>query len=347
MRIVIPRYLIVGIAALFSAFHVVVGVYALLASAAWSPDKTGPVIVSLALYFAVSAIVLVPIGPSRMPIWMAAFSVSAVVVMSLLVSTDLDPAVALTSPYATAWYIGAVGTLLTIVAARGRTGFAWAGTAFLVAQTIAWAGPPAVLTLGVVGSVTWVAAAHVISSGMARATRDASRFTLAEREATDWQALQEAHLHERQFRLGQTSSMALAMLRTIQDSGGELTEAQRQECLYLEGAIRDEIRGRRLLNDEVRTQVMLARRRGTTVTLLDEGGIDELEDAALDNVLNQLAEAIRLTHADKVIARTVQDSDVAITVVGLHSTDDENASALGEDASEDDEVDLWLEIPRS
>ena len=92
---------------------------------------------------------------------------------------------------------------------------------------------------------------------------------------------------------------------------------------------------------------MLARRRGTTVTLLDEGGIDELEDAALDNVLNQLAEAIRLTHADKVIARTVQDSDVAITVVGLHSTDDGNASALGEDASEDDEVDLWLEIPRS
>jgi hypothetical protein len=40
-------------------------------------------------------------------------------------------------------------------------------------------------------------------------------FALAEREATDWQAAQEAHVFERQFRLGQTSTMALDMLREI------------------------------------------------------------------------------------------------------------------------------------
>ena len=346
MRIAIPRYLLVSIAALFSAFHVVLGAYSLLGSDPGGPASIGPVVASLVLYIAVTVLALAPMGPARMPIWMAAFSVSVVVVMSLLVSAQLDPFAVAGTPYATTWYIGAAATLLTIVAARGRTGFAWAGAAFLLLQTVAWAGPPAVVNLGVVGSVTWVGAAHVISSGMARATRDARRFSLAEREATNWQALQEAHVQERQFRLGQTSSMALSMLRTVQESGGELTEEQRQECLYIESAIRDEIRGRRLLNDAVRTQVMLARRRGTSVTLLDEGGIDELEGAALDAVLDKLAEAIRLTHADKVIARTVQDSDVAVTVVGLHSSEDQDAIAPGEDASDNDEVDLWMEIPR-
>jgi hypothetical protein len=183
---------------------------------------------------------------------------------------------------------------------------------------------------------------------MAKASRDAQRFALAEREATDWQAAQEAHVFERQFRLGQTSSMALEMLRTIEDANGDLTEEQRQECLHLEGAIRDEIRGRKLLNDAVREQVMSARRRGAIVTLLDEGGLDDLSDEDLERVLNRLAEALAGTDADKVIARTVPEgSDVAITVVGLRTVGDDSASALGQEALEDDEVNLWLEIPRS
>jgi hypothetical protein len=199
----------------------------------------------------------------------------------------------------------------------------------------------------VIGSIAWVAVSHILSRAMAKATKDATRFALAEREATDWQAAQEAHIFERQFRLGQTSSMALAMLRQIEQSGGELTDHQREECLHLEGAIRDEIRGRKLLNDAVREQVMIARRRGATVTLLDEGGIDDLGDDDLDRVLNALAAAIRGTNADKVIARTVPGgSSTAVTVVGLRSMDDADASALGQESLDEDEVDLWLEIPR-
>jgi hypothetical protein len=187
----------------------------------------------------------------------------------------------------------------------------------------------------------------VISSALTRASKDARRFAHAEREATDWQAAQEAHVYERQFRLGQTNAMALGMLRQIEESRGDLSEEQRDECLHLEGAIRDEIRGRKLLNDAVREEVMSARRRGATVMLLDEGGIDDLADHELERVLNRLALAIHETSADKVIARTVPEgSDVAVTVVGLRTSDDGEAVALGLDALEDDEVDLWLEIPR-
>jgi YD repeat-containing protein len=342
MNIGVPRYLIVGMAALFSAYHLVLATYSLTQQI---PNSAQPIFVAMALYAAASILSLLPWGPTRMPIWMAAFNLAVVIALPLLVTHELDPSKS--NGYAT-WYVAAVGTLMTITSTRRRHTFAWIGAGFLVAQTIFWAGPGALGGIGVVGSVVWVAVAHILSSGMAKATRDAQRFALAEREATDWQAAQEAHVFERQFRLDQTSSMALDMLRQIEESNGRLTEEQRQECLHLEGAIRDEIRGRKLLNDAVRSQVMSARRRGATVNLLDEGGIDDLSDVDLDRVLNRLAAALASTDADKVIARTVPEgSDVAITVVGLRTVGDGSASALGQEALDEDEVDLWLEIPRA
>jgi hypothetical protein len=81
------------------------------------------------------------------------------------------------------------------------------------------------------------------------------------------------------------------------------------------------------------------------VNLLDEGGLDDLPEADRERVLNRLAEAVAGTTADRIVARTVaQDSDVAVTVVGLKSGDG-RASALGLD--DEEEVDLWLEIPRT
>ncbi len=341
MRIGVPRYLIVGIAALFSTYHLVLATYTIDV-----PRNPVPVFVAMGLYAVATIISLLPIGPIRMPIWMAAFNFAIVVAITLLVSNELDFNVPGGPGYAS-WYVAASGTLLTITSTRLRHSFAWLGIGFLVVQSAVLVGP-GLFALGIVGSASWVAVSHVLSTALAKASKDAHRFALAEREATDWQAAQEAHVYERQFRLGQTSVMALGMLRQIQDSGGELTDAQRQECLYLEGAIRDEIRGRKLLNDAVRDEVMNARRRGMTVTLLDEGGIDDLSEQDLDRVLNRLAVALHDTKADKVIARTVPEgSDVAVTVVGLRTVADGEAVALGQDSLEDDEVDLWLEIPRT
>jgi hypothetical protein len=342
MKVGIPRYLIVGIGALFSAYHLVLASYSI---GIGIPRMNGPVIVAMVIYALASIASLAPWGPLRMPAILAAVNVAVVIAMPILVTSQLNPNH--DNSYGT-WYVAAVGTLMTISSTRNRHAFAWLGIAFLVIQTVIWGGVGALLGIGVIGSVVWVGVAHVLSWGLAKASRDAQRFALAEREATDWQAAQEAHVFERQFRLGQTSSMALDMLRTIEETNGHLTDEQRQECLHLEGAIRDEIRGRKLLNDAVREQVMRARRRGATVTLLDEGGLDDLADGDLDRVLNRLAEALESTDADKVIARTVPEgSDVAITVVGLRTVGDGSASALGQEALEDDEVNLWLEIPRT
>lgn len=347
----VPRYLIVALAALFSTYHVVLAFYSLTGNfvAGAAPvfaSHAAPVIVAIGLYALATVVALAPGRSAALPLWAAAFAVAVALSATLLVASVLDPMRPGGNGYAT-WYVAAVGTLMAIVSVRRRPGFAWVGVGLLVVQTVLWSGPAGLAGLGVIGSVSWVAVAHIITSTLAKAARDSQRFARAEREATEWQAAQEAHLNERQFRLGQTSLMALPMLRSIQRSGGELTPEQRAECLHLEGAIRDEIRGRRLLSDAVREQVMLARRRGTTVTLLDEGGIDDLPEAELTRVLDELARALRSVTADKVVIRTVPEgSDIAVTVVGLRTSDDGSASLLAQESLEDDEVALWLEIPR-
>jgi hypothetical protein len=338
----VPRIIVVGIAVLFSLYHVVLGLLTLDV-----PRTVAPVVAAMVLYAVATAISLVRRGPARMPMWMAAFNTAVAIALPLLVTSELDADRAGGNGYAT-WYVAAVGTLMTITSTRRRQLFAWAGIAFLVVQTAVWAGPAALIEIGVVGSMSWVIISNVLSRSIAKATKDARRFAYAEREAADWQAAQEAHVFERQFRLGQTSSMALPMLRRIEQSEGDLTEEERRECLYLEGAIRDEIRGRNLLNDSVREQVMVHRRRGAIVTLLDEGGLDGLAAPARERVLSQLAAALRGSLADKIIVRTAAASSAtAVTVVGLRSAGETSladGADLGDD--EDDEIDLWLEIPK-
>lgn len=341
MRIGVPRALIVTMAGLFSGYHIVLGLYTIDV-----PRNPLPVLLAMVLYATATVISLLPGSGARMPIWMAAMNLVVCSVMPLLITPELDPAREGGLGYST-WYVAAIGTLLTITSTRLRNTFAWIGTAVLVLQTVVWAGPGMLLTAGVVGSVSWVAISHILSSALARASRDAARFAMAEREATDWQAAQEAHLYERQFRLGQTGSMAVPMLRIIERTRGELTEEQALECRYLEAAIRDEIRGRTLLDDAVRREVMRARRRGATVSLYDEGGLDDLPDEARARVHAELAAALEGTAASRLIIRTAPaDSEIAVTVVGLTPAEElGDLGSTGEDDDED-EVDLWLEIPR-
>lgn len=341
MKIGVPRGLIITMGAVFSAYHVVLAVFSLSRSYVADPS---PVWVAMAIYAAATALSLSPIGRHRMPNWLAWANVAVIVALPLLVTSQLDANRPGGNGYAT-WYVAAVGTLMTITSTRRRPLQAWIGISTLVVHTIIWAGPGALGGIGVVGSVVWVAVSHILSRGMTSAANDAKRFAAAEREATEWTAAQEAHLFERQVRLAQTATTASPMMARIVASNGHLSEKARQECRYLEAAIRDEIRGRQLLSDEVRTEVMAARQRGATVALFDEGGIDDLERVALDRVRARLAAALRSTDADRIVIRTgAEGSDIAVTVVGLRLADDGSASALGDDA--DDEVALWMEIPR-
>jgi len=334
--IAVPRWLLLVLGALFSAYHVVLGIYTLDV-----PSSPWPTVVALVLYTVATTASLWPAKRVRMPDWLAAFDLAVCIVLPLLVTSQLDPDA--DNGYAT-WYVAAVGTLMTIAAARRQLAAAWLGVIALAVQSVVWAGPLSLGTLGVIGSIVWVAIAHTLTSALTTAARETRRYAQAEREAAAWQAAQDAHLFEGRMRLAQTNRIAAPMLRRIADRGGDLTGEQRRECRMLEAAIRDEIRGRMLLTDVVRAEVQHARERGTIVTLLDEGGIDDLDEAARDRVLSRLAEAVARSSADRIIARTAAEgSAVAVTVVGLR----EPEGSVASENTDDLEVEFWLEIPRT
>ena len=337
--VVVSRTLTLVVAAFFSGYHVILGLYSLN-----EPASSVPILVAMGLYVVATTASLWPSSPMRMSLPLALFNVAVSAALPLIVGSQLDGSSG-NLGYAT-WYVAAIGALMTITATRKRPQLALLGVVVLVIHSVIWAGVSELGGLGVIGSVVWVVAAAGLSRALVKASRDARQYSRAEREASGWHAAQEAHLYERQVRLTQTMRLAMPMLRRISESNGELTAEEQQECRFLEAAIRDEIRGRSLLNRAVREQVMAARRRGASVTLLDEGGIDDLGGVALDEVLGTLALALEQTSADKIIVRTAAGSaTVAVTVVGL-SSPDPAVSALGPDSASDDEVNLWLEIPR-
>jgi hypothetical protein len=321
-----------ALATAFSLYHVVRGIMTLgQASSPW------PSLAAMALYLVATIISLWPTSPTAMPGWLAGLNLATAVSVPLLVTSELDPLV--NNGYAT-WHVSAIGTLMTIAVVRRQELVGWIGVLFLTIQSIVWCGVGTSVQIGITGSLMWVAIASVLTRSLVKVSRDAENLATAEREAAKWQTAQQAHQGERRRRLDQTAVRALPMLREIILSGGELSEQQRVESRVLEAGLRDEIRGRRLLNDRVRESVLAARRRGTTVSLLDEGTIDDLVDGELTRVLDRVAEAVDATEATKMIIRTApSDTDVAVTLVALGPSTDPSEPG--------DSVRLWLEIPRT
>lgn len=328
MMVTLPRRVLVALGAVFSAY-----IAFLCLASLHIPASPVPALLALACYVVAMALSLSRTSVPVMPLWLAWFDLAVALVVPTLAGSQLDPAGR--TGFAT-WYVAGVGTLMTVAVLRRRVGFAWAGTAALVVQSVMWGGPVAIISAGAFGSVMWVLGAELIRRALARAAQDIRRLSDAGREAAQWGAEQDAHRAERE-RLQGAYRMAAPVLEQIVAAGGALSAQQRDACRLVESAIRDEIRGRALLDEGVRREVREARLRGAQVTLLDEGGLEALDERDRDAVLSQVAAALRSSSAHKYVVRTVPRSEtVAVTVVGL---------TPAPDGGEDD-VELWLEIAR-
>lgn len=268
-----------------------------------------------------------------LPGWAAAL----VVVTTLLVPSatwfGAGPAARLAG-FAT-WSLGGVGALLAIVMVRRRPWIAWVSVLLLAAQAVAWIGPVEALARGLVGAVLWVGAAQLLNGLLSRAARDTARLTELQRSASERLASQEAAGRARRTLVQRALSVAGPVLVRTIDSGGRLTETERLEAAVAEGALRDEIRGFALLDDRVREHLARARRRGATVTVVDEGGLEALSEPQRAGIRADLADVLHGAQSQRLFIRTSTLEDVAVTVVGR------SADADGEDA-----VDLWREIGR-
>ncbi|MFT2691067.1 ATP-binding protein [Clavibacter zhangzhiyongii] len=216
-------------------------------------------------------------------------------------------------------------------------------TGFLVTAIAVWGGPADVVRLGLAAEIVLVAAGLLLHRALRDVTAATRRAGAAARETLRWQAEIDAYQLERQDRLRTAAGEVAPVLRRIVADDGALDDASRAECGVLEQTLRDEIRGRRLLNDGLRRVIRAHRRRGAQVQVLDDGGLDDLAPDALDALLDEVAEVLRPLRSSRIVVRTSDpQSGAAVTVVA--SSPDEIAAALGLES--DEEVELWTSIPR-
>lgn len=226
---------------------------------------------------------------------------------------------------------------------RGRPACSAIIATALVATFALWGGLHAIVAVNVLLIVLGLAVSAATGAVFARFSDELKQFAATERETIEWRVAQDTYQREHQERIAQTGILAGAMLKRIRELGGDLQGADREECRVLHQTIRDETRGRRLLNDAVRIQVGMHRRRGTVVQLFDEGGLEGLDPVVLDEILDRLADALASVESDHIIIRTCEpESGKALSIVA--TTSDAASAALGID--EGAQVDLWLELER-
>lgn len=272
----------------------------------------------------------------RMPRRTAFVTLGAAVLIPFLANISLFPQ-HLREPYAT-WYIGAVGLLAVVCVVRGRPIAGWMVLASIIGSSIAWIGPASALSLGLVGSIVWTVVAQLVVVFWGRARRDTERLVGIQQATSAWQATQAVRRRERRERVQYALAVAGPVLTRVIETGGDLGPEDRVEARVAEGRLRDELRGANLLNAEARAAIEEARRRGATVTVFDEGGLDDLDEAARERIRVELAGVLRTADSPRLIIRAARDEEVAVTVVGRSGS---GASA------DDDSVELWREIRRS
>ncbi|WP_029149337.1 hypothetical protein [Microbacterium indicum] len=330
-----------ALVALAAAFVVYYGVRGLLNPIPY--DRPGSAVLAVAMLFAAAAVALgVPatgprdrerLGPGAMPRWAAGVSAALAAALPFPALDALSSIDDRAAPHAT-WYIGAAGVILTTIAVRRRFLWAIAGLAALaVTSTIVLRALGTALAAGLVGSALWVALAITLVTLADRAFRDTLRLTKLQHESSAWRASQIARRRERRERVQLALGVAGPVLTRVIESQAQLDDAWRDEALFAEATLRDELRGTALLDDAVRAAIAGARRRGSVVSLYDEGGLAGLDEAGLQGVRAELARTIAAAGSAQIIVRTSRLPATAVTVVGRASDDE-------------DDVDLWNEIPR-
>ena len=304
-----PRWATSLVASGFAIFHAILG----LSSLSANQDRT-LAIACLAIYLVA---ILVSIDLFRgyyIPQWLAITNLAVSMAIPALLQQQLDPKLLSDS---STWYVMGIGTLMGVTALRKHRAIAWLGMIYLAVQVVAWGGLGAFFSSGLIGAFMLVFVSHALSVGLDRVALDIEKYN-AETVASEVALVSTSAARlERQDRIDSALKGALPMLNKIRSASGHLTENDAAEARLLEASLRDEIRGRQLLNDSVRFEVNLARLRGVEVILLDEGGLADLGAEHVHELLGQVAKSVRSVTEGKVTVRAPKGEEWHITIAAM------------------------------
>jgi len=301
----LPRWFILIVTTMFVLSPAVIGTMELF--------RTGYSLSSMAalvIYLFVGLAAVFYHRELKMPIALAILVTATSLVIPILVNVNLKPA-ALGTP--ATWYVTAVATILAIAAVRQQRSWAWNGISILTLGLLSWGGLDALFVSGLGGAIGLVAAAHAISVGLERSARQTSEYLEKAKATQAASAADSAIRLERSERIAATLEGALPMLELV--ATGNLSSDDRREAAILEAELRDEIRGRMLINSKLKASVRSARSRGVEVVVLDEGGLVAISEPERDSLRDQLATELDNINSGRVTIRSPQLADVRATFV--------------------------------
>lgn len=292
---------------LFAVFHAVLG-FTTIPTIADPFDS----ILALVLYLATVLPTIVLYRGVKLPNAQAIINLAAAALIPILVDTYLLPE-ALT-PYST-WYVMGVATLMAATAVRQQLAIAWIGTFLLILQVINWGGVIVGIQAGLLGATMVVFAGHAISVGLAKAYRDTMAFNEETLEFEKQKITNAVASEVRRSRLEKALAGALPMLNLIKESKGNLSDSEKLSARLLEAELRDEIRGRDFMSEEIKAAIRAARARGVEVVVLDEGGLADLNFDEKSILLDQIVIAISKVQEGRLTLRSPQGESWKATLV--------------------------------
>ncbi|WP_152447819.1 hypothetical protein [Rhodococcus triatomae] len=216
------------------------------------------------------------------------------------------------------WHLRGVTVILCFMAIRGRPWYAAAGAALSVLSFTVWSATTDQDTSDGARTAVIILAPVLIALLVAAAVRPMAEvvFALREREierAAD-EAMTEAVTTEREAQLRALDSSARPLLEAAA-AGSHFTDDDRERCALLEERLRDTLRAPVFAADDLlHRATSAARRRGTQVILLDEGGL--ADEALAVPVRVALIDELDATTGGIVTARALPPGrDTSATIV--------------------------------
>lgn len=273
--------------------------------------------VAVAIVMVASLLTLAHQFSGLMDPWRARAIVACAVAASALGVAGL-PASTPFPPHAT-WFTSAVMLLLIVVALGSRESMAWVGAALhavLVAGAVIRSGDFAPLSL--VPILT-----PLIAVGLTAFTLrwlDALGVRLEAAEASSGEsAVVRARMFSklvlREVWLADLKGVVGPLLSRIADESKPFDDDLRATSLATEATLRDAIRAANFRSPALSEAIMRARRRGVTITLVDNRGSRLPEDLRRVTV-ERLQSIVESTRAGRIVARTAPEGyDEAVTIL--------------------------------
>ena len=302
------------IAIAFGFYHGLLGIFSL----AEYKNQTLAV-AALAIYFFTLIVLTLDKRGIRMHVASALLSILTTVAVSQLIYASLA---GVREGSYTTWHVGALSTLLAIVAIRQYPAIAWIGFLLLAGQLFAWGGLQVAFNTGLIGGLLLVAVAQAAYWAIVSSANAAVEFRIRAVKTDSAVAAASAARVEKMQRLQETLNTALPLLEKIKQQAGDLSAADRKEAALMEAQLRDQIRGRALLSPAVIEATRSARSRGVEVQLLDDGGLDDLSGSEREKYLSEISDRLSQVTAGKVVIRASIGEGWRVTMAAIQKDSD-------------------------